>query len=162
MSRLLPHPVLSVFLLVVWMLIARQASLGNVVLGLVIALAIPALTAPIWPERLRLRHPIGLIAYGLIVLWDVFRSNIAVARIVLFMPADRIQTRWITVPLDIRSPEGIAVLAGTITMTPGTVTADISTCGHALLIHTLHAPDPDGVVAEIKSRYEARLMRIFE
>lgn len=162
MRRLLPHPWLSVLLLIIWMLIVRQVSLGNLLLGVVIALSIPWLTSPVWPEQLRIRHPLALFTYALIVLYDVFRSNITVARIVLFMPARDIQTRWITVPLDIRSPEGIAVLGGTITMTPGTVTADISTCGRALLIHTLHAPDPGAVVAEIKSRYEARLMRIFE
>ena len=54
------------------------------------------------------------------------------------------------------------MLAATITLTPGTVTADMSACGRALLIHSLHAPDPDAVRDEIKSRYEARLKRIFE
>jgi multicomponent K+:H+ antiporter subunit E len=47
-------------------------------------------------------------------------------------------------------------------MTPGTVTADMSGDGRALLIHCLHAPNIDEVRAEIKTRYEARLMRIFE
>ena len=65
------------------------------------------------------------------------------------------------VPLDLTSPEGITVLAATITLTPGTVTADVSQNGNALLVHCLHAPDPDAVVADIKSRYEARLLRIF-
>lgn len=162
MARLLPHPWLSVLLLAVWLLLVRQSTLGNLVLGVAIAVVVPLLTAPVWPNRPRLRHPHLMLGYVVLVLWDVLRSNFAVARVVLFVPAARIQTRWITVPLDIRSPEGIALLAGTITMTPGTVTADISACGRALLIHTLHAPDPDAVIDEIKSRYEARLMRIFE
>lgn len=162
MTRILPHPWLSVFLLVIWLLIVRQGTLGNVVLGVVIAVAVPLLTAPLWTERLRLRNPHMLLSYILIVLWDVLKANFAVARVILFMPADRIETRWIVVPLDIRSPEGIAMLAGTITMTPGTVTADISGCGRALLIHCLHAPDPAAVLDEIKTRYEARLRRIFE
>jgi multicomponent K+:H+ antiporter subunit E len=54
------------------------------------------------------------------------------------------------------------MLAGTITMTPGTVTADMSACGRVLLIHSLHAPDPDAIRDDIKSRYETRLKRIFE
>lgn len=161
MARLLPHPWLSVLLLAVWLLLVRQSTLGNLVLGVAIAVVVPLLTAPVWPNRPRLRHPHLMLGYVVLVLWDVLRSNFAVARVVLFVPAARIQTRWITVPLDIRSPEGIALLAGTITMTPGTVTADISACGRALLIHCLHAPDPEAVVAEIKTRYEARLMRVF-
>jgi multicomponent K+:H+ antiporter subunit E len=91
----------------------------------------------------------------LLVVWDIILANIIVARIILFKPNDRIETRWITVPLDLRTPEAI-------TLTPGTVTADMSACGRALLIHSLHAPDPDAVRDEIKSRYEARLKRIFE
>jgi multicomponent K+:H+ antiporter subunit E len=92
----------------------------------------------------------------------VIVANFQVARIVLFMPRDRIRSAWITVPLDLTSPEAITLLAGTITMTPGTLTADMSACGRALLIHSLHAPDPDAVRDDIKARYEARLKRIFE
>jgi multicomponent K+:H+ antiporter subunit E len=102
------------------------------------------------------------LGYCLLVMWDIVLANIAVARIVLFMPNDRIRSAWITVPLDLRTPEAITMLAGTITLTPGTVTADMSACGRALLIHSLHAPDPDAIRDEIKSRYEARLKRIFE
>lgn len=162
MTRLFPHPWLSVLLLVVWGLLVQKMTVGNLVLGLAIATLVPRLTAPLWPESPRLRNPHVLLAFIAVVLWDVLRSNFTVARVILFLPADRIRTRWITVPLDLRSPEGIALLAGTITMTPGTLTADISACGRALLIHSLHAPDPGAVVADIKTRYESRLQRIFE
>jgi multicomponent K+:H+ antiporter subunit E len=91
----------------------------------------------------------------------VIVANFQVARIILFLPADRIQSAWITVPLDLTSPEAISLLAGTITMTPGTLTADISADGRALLVHALHAPDPDAIRDEIKTRYESRLKRIF-
>jgi multicomponent K+:H+ antiporter subunit E len=96
------------------------------------------------------------------MLYDIVKSNFVVARIVLFMPNDAIRSAWVTVPLDLRSPEAISLLAGTITMTPGTLTADMSACGRALLVHSLHAPDPDAVRDEIKTRYEARLKRMFE
>ena len=103
-----------------------------------------------------------MVGYVAIVVYDIVKSNFIVARIVLFMPNDRIRSAWITVPLDLRSPEAISLLAGTITMTPGTLTADFSACGRVLLIHCLHAPNPDAVRDEIKTRYEARLKRIFE
>jgi multicomponent K+:H+ antiporter subunit E len=97
-----------------------------------------------------------------LVVWDVIIANIQVAKIVLFMPRDKIQSAWVRVPIELKSPEAIALLAGTITMTPGTVTADMSACGRVLLIHSLHAPDPDAIRDDIKSRYETRLKRIFE
>jgi multicomponent K+:H+ antiporter subunit E len=69
---------------------------------------------------------------------------------------------WITVPVDLTSAEAITVLAGTITMTPGTVSATLSADGSSILVHTLDTDDPDGVRDQIKSRYERRLKEIFE
>lgn len=161
-ARIFPHPWLSVFLALVWMLLANRVTPGNLVLAAVLGTLIPLLTAAWWPDRPRMRNLPGLVAYAVIVLWDIVKSNFIVARVILFVPADRIQSAWITVPLDLRSPEAIALLSGTITMTPGTLTADTSACGRALLVHCLHAPDPDAVRDEIKTRYEARLMRVFE
>ncbi|HSF65501.1 MAG TPA: Na+/H+ antiporter subunit E [Paracoccaceae bacterium] len=162
LRRLFPHPWLTLTLVVTWMLLVNGTKLGSLVMALILGTIIPLLTAPYWPNRPKLRDPLGMIAYILIVLYDIVKSNFTVARIVLFMPNDQIQSRWIPVPLDLRTPEAITVLAGTITMTPGTLTADMSACGRVLLIHSLHAPDPDAIRDEIKTRYEARLKRIFE
>lgn len=79
----------------------------------------------------------------------------------LFYPTEKIRSAWIAVPIELTSPEAISMLAGTITLTPGTVVTDVSACGRVLLVHCLHAPDPDAVREEIKTRYEARLKRIF-
>ena len=83
------------------------------------------------------------------------------ARIVLFMPKAELRPCWLAVPLDIQAPEAIAVLMGTITLTPGTVSCDLAEDGSALLVHALHCPDPAATVDEIKTRYEARLKEIF-
>ena len=64
-------------------------------------------------------------------------------------------------PLELRSPEAISVLAGTITMTPGTVSCDLSADGRSLLVHCLDAPDAEDAVRAMKDRYEARLKEIF-
>jgi multicomponent K+:H+ antiporter subunit E len=161
MRRLYPHPYLSLTLILLWILLVNQWHLGSLILAVILGTLIPHLTAHWWPDRPRIRHPLALLSYVALVVWDVIVANFQVARIILFLPNDRIQSAWITVPLDLTSPEAISLLAGTITMTPGTLTADISADGRALLIHSLHAPDPDSIRADIKSRYEARLKRIF-
>ena len=77
--------------------------------------------------------------------------------------AAQIKEPAVEVDADARFPqEAITALASTITLTPGTVSADLSSGGHTLLVHCLHTEDPDGVREEIKSRYERRLMEIFE
>jgi len=162
LKRLFPHPYLTLTLIVFWFLLVNQWKVGSLVMAIILGTVIPHLTSAWWPDRPRIRRPFGLAAYALLVMWDVIVANFQVARIVLFMPKDKIRSAWVTVPLDLQSPEAIALLAGTITMTPGTVSADMSACGRALLVHSLHAPDPDAVRDEIKTRYESRLKRIFE
>lgn len=162
LRRLFPHPYLTLTLIVLWFMLVNQLKVGSLVMAVFLATVIPLLTSAWWPDRPRVKHPLGLFAYAILVLWDVVVANFQVARIVLFMPRDKIRSNWVTVPLDLTSPEAISLLAGTITMTPGTLTSDMSACGRALLVHSLHAPDPEAVRDEIKSRYEARLKRIFE
>ena len=162
LRRLYPHPYLSLFLVLTWFLLVNHWKIGSLVMAVILATIIPLITAPYWPHRPKLNSLPALLSYVVLVVWDVILANIQVAKIVLFMPRDRIQSAWVRVPIELKSPEAIALLAGTITMTPGTVTADMSACGRVLLIHSLHAPDPDAIRDDIKSRYETRLKRIFE
>lgn len=161
-SRILPHPLLTLLLTGVWQMLVNTVTAGTLVLGLILGILIPILTSAYWPNRPKLRRPLKVIAYVMIVLWDICVANLVVARTILFRRNSELRSNWVTIPLDLSSPEAITVLAGTITMTPGTVSSDISACGRALLVHCLDAPDPDAVREEIKYRYERRLKEIFE
>ncbi len=159
--RLLPHPLLTLLLVVVWCLLNNSLTLGTIVFGTILGLLIPILTAAYWPDRPPVARPFSMVVYCLIVIWDIIKSNITVAMQILFRGNDSLQPAWITVPLDLRKPEAITILAGSITLTPGTLSADLSADGTALLVHALHAPDPDAVRDDIKARYESRLKEIF-
>ncbi|SFA96793.1 multisubunit potassium/proton antiporter, PhaE subunit [Poseidonocella pacifica] len=162
LNRILPHPYLTLLLTIFWLQLVNKVTLGNVLLGFALAVIIPAMTEPYWPDRPRVRRPFRAISYVGLVLWDIVLANIEVAKIVLFKPAADIRSQWVSVPLDLKSPEAIAVLAGTITLTPGTVSAMLAADGGAILVHCLHTDNPDAVRDEIKTRYEARLKEIFE
>ncbi|SDW21637.1 Na+/H+ antiporter subunit E [Roseicitreum antarcticum] len=162
MRRILPHPLLSLLLLLVWVMLVNVVTLNAIVFGVIVGILIPMITAPYWPDMPKLRNPLMIAEFILVVIWDILMANIHVARIIVFKRNADMQPRWITVPLDIRTPEAITVLAGTITMTPGTVSSDLASDGRSLLVHCLDAPDPDAVIAEIKTRYERRLKEIFE
>lgn len=162
MSRLIPHPAMTFVLAAGWCALAGSLSANSVLFGLALGLVIPAAMRPFGPDSLKVRHWHRAAAYALIVLYDIVVSNVVVARIVLFMPRRDLRPAWIAVPLELTNAEAIAVLSGTITMTPGTLTADLSADGRALLVHCLHAPDPEAVRDQIKSRYEARLKEIME
>lgn len=162
LARLVPHPLLSLSLLIVWLALVNKVTLGNVILGAGFGLVIPMLTHAYWPDRPKLRNPLMVVEYTLVVLWDIVVANVQVALILLFRPEARIRSTWICVPVELTSAEAITVLAGTITMTPGTVSATLSADGAAILVHTLDTDDPDGVRDQIKSRYERRLKEIFQ
>ncbi|WP_413720847.1 Na+/H+ antiporter subunit E [Silicimonas sp. MF1-12-2] len=158
---LLPHPLLTLILAIVWTLLQNEISAGMVVFGIILGIIIPWITSIWWPDRpdgIRLGK---MISYSLIVLWDILVANVQVAWIVLTVPNAKLKPAWIAIPLELKQPEAITVLAGTITLTPGTVSADLSDEGHSLLVHVLHTDDPDGVRDDIKSRYERRLLEIF-
>ena len=158
----LPHPVLSVALVLVWLLLQNSFDLGNLLLGLVLGLCIPLWTSGLWPKPLRVRSWGAGLRYSVMVIRVIVVANIDVARLILFRRSSELRTRWVSVPLELSSPEAITVLAGTVTMTPGTVSCDLSADGRHLLVHCLDAPDAEQIVREIKTRYEARLKEIFE
>ncbi|MCC9620677.1 Na+/H+ antiporter subunit E [Thalassospira sp. MA62] len=162
LKRYLPHPLLTLSLLVVWVFLVNEVSAGAVIFGLILAIIIPLITSNFWPGRPRIRNVYAIVEYAFVVLWDILVANVIVAGLILFRKADSLESKHVVVPLDLTSPEAITSLAGTITMTPGTVTIDLSADAKSLLVHCLHAPDPQGVVDEIKDRYERRLKEIFE
>ncbi|MFU8777976.1 MAG: Na+/H+ antiporter subunit E [Roseovarius sp.] len=162
LRKILPHPFLTLTLIVVWQMLVNKLTFGNLVLGTILGLIIPLITSPYWPNRPRLSSLPRIVEFVLIVLWDICVANVQVAIIILFKANANTKPAWITIPLDLRTPEAITVLAGTITMTPGTVSSDLSADGRSLLVHCLDAPDPDAVRDDIKARYERRLKEIFE
>jgi multicomponent K+:H+ antiporter subunit E len=162
LRKFLPHPWLTLVLIAVWQMLANTVTTGTLVFGAILGIVVPWITAAYWPDRPRLSSPFRIVEYILIVLWDIVVANVIVAAIILFKRNSTIRSQWVTVPLDLKTPEAITVLAGTITMTPGTVSSDVSADGRALLVHCLHTDDPEGVRDQIKSRYERRLKEIFE
>ena len=107
LARIFPHPVLTAGLIVIWLLLVNQIKVGSLVMAAMLGTAIPLLTEAYWPNRPRIRSLPALAGYAVLVVWDIILANIIVARIILFKPNDQIQTRWITVPLDLRTPEAI-------------------------------------------------------
>ena len=161
LARAFPHPLLSIFIVILWVLLNNDVSVGNLGLGAGVGWAVPKVTSIYWPDHARIGNPGAILEYCAIVLKDIVVSNLQVAYLVLFRRGDTLRSRYITVPLELRSAEAITVLAATITLTPGTLSADLSADGQALLVHWLDAGDPDEAVAGIKQRYERRLMEIF-
>ena len=93
-------------------------------------------------------------------------SNLVVARLILSAREASLAPTLVTIDLRLTTPAAIAALAGIVTLTPGTLSADIiepeSDGVYRLLVHALDAPDPDSLVAEIRRRYEDPLLEMLQ
>jgi multicomponent K+:H+ antiporter subunit E len=77
-------------------------------------------------------------------------------------PFRKVRPGFIVIPLDVRHPFAITLLASTISLTPGTVSANLSGDRRSLLVHSFDLADEAAAVAAIKNRYERRIREIFE
>lgn len=158
--RWLPHPTLTVVMVIIWLLLNNGLELGQLVLGIFLAWLIPWVTQAFWPETLRLQKPLVLIRFALVVFYDVIIANLMLT-VRILGPLDKLQPAFFKVPLDMDHEFAIAMLASTISLTPGTVSADLNMEGRYLLIHNLHVLDVEEEIRTIKERYEAPLKEIF-
>lgn len=156
-----PHPWLSLLLLVVWQLLMNEVSAGSLIMGAVLGLLIPILTHLFWPDPPRVYRPLVFMRFGFRVLGDILMANFEVARLILG-PSRRLQPAFVVYPLELRHEFSISLLATTVSLTPGTVSADISQDHRSLLIHGLDVPDERELINTIKQRYEKPLMEVFE
>lgn len=161
MKTIFPHPILSFVLWLIWLLLNNTFAAGHMLLGAVLATVLPLMTRSFWPDNIRIQHPLSLFKFILIVIWDILLANIEVARLILGKNSS-LESKFIEIPLEIQQPISISLLANTISLTPGTVSCDVSEDKKTLIVHALHSPEPSQTIAEIKQRYEQPLKKVFE
>ncbi|MCE7032985.1 Na+/H+ antiporter subunit E [Lysobacter sp. GX 14042] len=160
MKRWMPSPLLFVLIVVFWLLLVSEFSLQQLLMGMVLAVAIPPFAARLDREFARIGSVRPIPRLVVVLLWDILLCNIEVARQVLGRETN-IHPGFIWYPLDIQNIHAIAALTSFITLTPGTVSAALSDNRRYLLIHVFNLQDAEAQIAEIKRRYEVPLMEIF-
>ncbi|MFH2133722.1 MAG: Na+/H+ antiporter subunit E [Pseudomonadota bacterium] len=160
MRRLLPRPALSLSLFLLWAVLSNAASFASLLLGALLALLLPFIVSPFWPDALHIQHPVLALRFAARIGWDILLANWAVARRVLG-PVAALHPAFVEVPLDLRDPFAATLLGSVVSLTPGTVSIDVDRERWVLQVHALDAPDPQALVREIKQRYEAPIREIF-
>lgn len=161
MSKLFPHPLLSLGVFVASILLSASLAPPSILLGLVMALAAPQVMRALRVDPVRVRVPGAIARLAGRVVVDVLRSNLAVAQILVGRRTDRV-SGFIHIPIDLKDRYGLAVLAVIITSTPGTLWVEYDRARGMLLMHVLDLVDENTWVRTIKDRYERLLMEIFE
>ncbi|WP_148253527.1 Na+/H+ antiporter subunit E [Aidingimonas lacisalsi] len=157
----LPTPLLSILLLIVWLLLVRSAALGHILLGGVLGIVIPLVTRRFWDAQPHVKKPWLLLRFVLRVLKDIIIANLEVAWLII-NPWRRMRPAFIEYPLMLEERFPITLLANTISLTPGTVSANLRMDGKSLLIHALDVGDEEALIKEIHERYERPIKEIYE
>lgn len=162
MKFILPAPLLSVALFVLWLLLNRSFSAGHVVLGVLVGLLIPLVTRGLRPLPVRIRHPLTVLSLAITVVKDSTQSNLSVLRFLLFPSLRKHPSGFVRIALDMRDPNALAALAMIVCITPGTAWAELSRDRSTLMLHVLEVDDEQALIEHVKNCYERPLMEIFE
>ncbi|MBC7392357.1 MAG: Na+/H+ antiporter subunit E [Variovorax sp.] len=162
MKRWLPSPPLSLALFIVWLLLNQSMDSSTLLLAAILAIAVPLLTRSLRPATVRMQRPgVALMLVGRVMV-DLSVSAWTVARMLLTRRTADIHSAFVKVPLQMRDPNGLAVLAMILCLTPGTAWAELSFDSSVLLIHVFDVDDEAAFIAQVQQRYERPLMEIFE
>ncbi|MCX5518258.1 Na+/H+ antiporter subunit E [Kaistia defluvii] len=161
MRRVLPYPLLTASLILMWLLL-NSFSLGHLLLGAIFAYGASWAMTALQPAKPRIRRWDMIPRLFFVVLGDIFRSNIAVAGIILQGKRRARTPGFVIIPLQLRDRTGLAVLACILTATPGTAWIEYHADNGRLLIHVLDLVDEQAWIELIRDRYARMLSEIFE
>ncbi|BFM49807.1 Na+/H+ antiporter subunit E [Marinomonas sp. THO17] len=158
--KLLPMPFHSVLLFVVWLLLNNSMSAGHIVLALFFAIGIPLLINSMHDQHPKILKPWKAIGYVLMVMKDIVVANVEVA-LWIIGPVKKLKPGFVAIPIKIESDLGITILASTVSLTPGTVSAEVSQDKQWLYVHALHVESEQDLIDSVKQRYEMPIKEIF-
>jgi len=160
-GRWLPYPVLSLLLLLIWLLFNQSIAPGTIAAGVVFAVVLAKVFGLLRPPKAHVRNYPLLVRLFVRVVFDIVRSNIVVARLILSRDCCA-SSGFVAIPLTLTDQYGLAVLACIITSTPGTIWVSHDSDASILLIHVLDLIDEQTWIDSIKQRYERPLLEIFQ
>ena len=161
MKRRLPSLTLTAALWALWLLLNDSLATTDLLLGAVVALAVPALVGPLKPPGPPLRKPLVLVRLVLRVGGDVVLSALQVGAGVLRAGRRPPRGAFVSIPLDLKDPHGLASLAIITAVVPGTVWCELAADGSRLLIHVFDLEDEAAFIAHYKQAYELPLKEVF-
>ena len=151
---------LNVLLALAWVALTGRFTPANLALGFALGYLM------LWVSE-RARGSEGyftvapkVLGFGAFFVWQLVKANLQVAYHIL-APRHHMRPGVIAVPLDARSPTEITLLANLITLTPGTLTLDVSGDRRVMYVHSMTLGDePEKFRRQIKQGFERRVLEL--
>lgn len=151
--------VINIILAFVWAGLLGRISLGSLLSGYLIGYAILFAFSSSPDARQYLRKFPRAISFVIYYLVEMLRANLQIA-FDLLRPRPRFKPGFVKVPLSLNTDVGITLLSNLVTMTPGTMTVDVSEDRCFMLVHGLYMGEPDSVIRDIKNNLEQRIIEL--
>jgi multicomponent Na+:H+ antiporter subunit E len=152
---------MALVLAVVWLALSGDASIGNIVFGLLLGFFVMLASRPLGPYPVfKEVRPLKVLGLLLFLGWEIVVANLKVVAAVLG-PRRLLRPALVAVPLAVRTDAQIALLSNLISLTPGTLSLDVSPDRRTLYVHTMSTSSPDALRTEIKEGFERRVLEAF-
>ena len=152
----------NVMLAVAWCFLTGQFDPLNLAVGFGVGFG---MLVPLRGDR-RVRRYLHkgprVVRWIAFLFWELLLANLKMARTVLFTPRDRLRPGIVAVPLDLQTDAEITVLANLVTLTPGTLSIDVSSDRRTLYVHAVEVGDPEVVRRDTKAGFERLVREVFE
>ena len=150
---------INVALAVAWSAMTGSFTFVNMVFGFVLGGVALLLIREQSGGAMHFRRTLAAVDLAAVFVWELLKSTAAVARIVL--SGRKLSPAIVAYPLSVTTDPEITLLANMITLTPGTLSVDVTDDRTVLFVHAIDAPDPDDVIAGIKKSFEQRIAKVF-
>jgi multicomponent Na+:H+ antiporter subunit E len=149
----------NVLLALVWAAITGTFTPPNLLFGFVLGFVILLFARRVAGSPIYAGKLVQVIALAGYFLWELFLANLRVAFDVI-TPRAHMRPGVIAIPLDVTTDTEITILANLISLTPGTLSLDVSADRRTLYIHAMYLDDVEEVRRRIKTGFERRLMAV--
>ena len=152
---------INVLLAIAWVFITGGFSVLNGAFGFLLGLGSLALIREQIGTTGYVRRVRRVASLAFLFVYELLMSAIRVFKLVLTPDLSTLQPGFIAYPLTVDRDFEISLLANLITLTPGTLSVDVSDNRRTLYIHAIHVPDPDALRADIATGFERKILEAF-
>lgn len=153
------HFTLNILLTLVWVALTGQTDVSNFTFGFVLTFFILYLVSGEEARKSYFSRVPNIIIFILFFITELIKANLQVAYDVV-TPKNYMKPGIVGIPLDAETDLEITLLANIITLTPGTLSLDVSTDKKTLYVHSMYIDDPEDFIIDIKMGFERKLLRI--
>ena len=146
-------------LALVWAAVLGELSLGNLAAGFVIGFAILAVTTALFGSSRYVEKSVRLVEFAVFFFGQLVLSSLRVAADVV-TPRHRARPGIVAIPLDARTDGEITLLANLVSLTPGSLSLDVSADRRTLFVHVMFLDDVETCRRAIKTGFERRVLEL--